>query len=176
MRALRSQCFSPQMNNRHPWQLKKIKILGAVLELPAKQHCQSSPFTSKFGQIGQIGTAGSSKTAPQDFDFFNCPGCWIFILCEIHCYIYPPKSWHNKTFLGSVSVPGNGFWKDFEKAFFLVTLASSLFLTHSFTNSICASKFLGSCQEQTSATTFTSWRDRVAPAASEEWAEANKCR
>jgi hypothetical protein len=41
----------------HPWQLKKkIKILGAVLELPAKQHCQSSPFTSKLGQIGQIGS------------------------------------------------------------------------------------------------------------------------
>ena len=42
---------------------KKIKILGAVLELPAKQHCQSSPFTSKLGQIGQI--AGSSKRAPK---------------------------------------------------------------------------------------------------------------
>ena len=24
------------MDNRQPWQLKKIKILGAVLELPAK--------------------------------------------------------------------------------------------------------------------------------------------
>jgi hypothetical protein len=34
-----------------------MKILGAVLELPAKQHCQSSPFTSKLGQIGQIGNA-----------------------------------------------------------------------------------------------------------------------
>jgi hypothetical protein len=33
-----------------------MKILGAVLELPAKQHCQSSPFTSKLGQIGQIGS------------------------------------------------------------------------------------------------------------------------
>ena len=40
----RSQWNSAQMNNRHPWQLKKIKILGAVLELPAKQHCQFSPF------------------------------------------------------------------------------------------------------------------------------------
>ena len=37
--------------------IEKIKILGAVLELPAKQYCQSSPFTSKFGQIGQIGSA-----------------------------------------------------------------------------------------------------------------------
>ena len=34
-----------------------MKILGALLELPAKQHCQSSPFTSKLGQIGQIGSA-----------------------------------------------------------------------------------------------------------------------
>ena len=36
-----------------------MKILGAVLELPAKQHCQSSPFTSKLGQIRRIGSAGS---------------------------------------------------------------------------------------------------------------------
>jgi hypothetical protein len=32
--------------------VEKIKILGAVLELPAKQQCQSSPFTSKIGQNG----------------------------------------------------------------------------------------------------------------------------
>ena len=37
--------------------IEKIKILGAVLELPAKQHCQSSPFASKLGKIGQIGSA-----------------------------------------------------------------------------------------------------------------------
>ena len=40
----RSQWNSDQMNNRHPWQLKKSKSWGAVLELPAKQHCQFSPF------------------------------------------------------------------------------------------------------------------------------------
>ena len=28
-----------------PMAIEKIKILGAVLELPAKQQCQSSPFT-----------------------------------------------------------------------------------------------------------------------------------
>jgi hypothetical protein len=37
--------------------IEKIKILGALLELPAKQHCQSSPFISKLGQIGQISGA-----------------------------------------------------------------------------------------------------------------------
>ena len=40
--------------------IEKIKILAAILELPAKQHCQSSPFTSKLGQIGQIGSADYS--------------------------------------------------------------------------------------------------------------------
>ena len=40
-----------------PRTIVKMKILGALLELPAKQLCQSSPFTSKLGQIGQIGSA-----------------------------------------------------------------------------------------------------------------------
>ena len=42
------------------------KIMGAILELPAKQHCQLSPFT-KNGQNGlnwQCCLAGSSKMAP----------------------------------------------------------------------------------------------------------------
>ena len=54
MWRLKSQWNSAQMNNR---QIEKIKILGAFLELPARQHCQSSPFTSKLDQIGQIGIA-----------------------------------------------------------------------------------------------------------------------
>ena len=40
-----------------PIAILKIKILGAPWELLAKQHCQSSPFTSNLGQIGQIGSA-----------------------------------------------------------------------------------------------------------------------
>ena len=54
--------------------IEKIQILGAVFELPAKQHCQSILFDSKLGQIGQIGSAlyqvaGSSKMAPRIFIF-----------------------------------------------------------------------------------------------------------
>jgi hypothetical protein len=30
--------------------IETIKILGAIWELPAKQHCQSSPFTAKMSQ------------------------------------------------------------------------------------------------------------------------------
>ena len=45
---------------------KKIKIPEAVLELPARQHCQSSsPFTTKKGQIGWIGSAVYLVTAPK---------------------------------------------------------------------------------------------------------------
>ena len=36
------------VNNKFKFQaIENIKILGVVLELPAKQHCQSSPFTAK---------------------------------------------------------------------------------------------------------------------------------
>jgi hypothetical protein len=47
--------------------IEKTKILGAILELTAKKHCQSSPFISKIGPNGlnwQCFLAGSSKTAP----------------------------------------------------------------------------------------------------------------
>ena len=46
--------------------IEKIKILGAVLELPAKQHCQFSPFGPVFEVNGldwQCYLAASSKTA-----------------------------------------------------------------------------------------------------------------
>ena len=52
--------------------IEKIKILGAVLELPAKQHCQFSPFgpTSKVNGLDwQCFLTCSYKTAPM---------IWIF--------------------------------------------------------------------------------------------------
>jgi hypothetical protein len=51
---------------------EKIKVLGAVLELPAKQHCQFSPFGPSFEVNGldwQCYIANSSKTAPRIFIF-----------------------------------------------------------------------------------------------------------
>jgi len=66
--------------------IEKIKILGAVLELPAKQHCQFSPFGPLYEVNGldwQCYLAGSSKTAPRIFIFFNGHGCQTFILAEI---------------------------------------------------------------------------------------------
>ena len=57
--------------------IEKIKILGAVLELPAKQHCQFSPFGPIFEVNGldwHCCLAGSSKTAPRILIFSNAIG------------------------------------------------------------------------------------------------------
>ena len=51
--------------------IEKIKILGAVLELPAKQHCQFLPIqpihleNGPNGLYWQCYLGGSSKTAPR---------------------------------------------------------------------------------------------------------------
>ena len=42
-----------------------MKILGAVLELPAKQHCQFG----KWAGLAMLFSYGSSKTAPRIFIF-----------------------------------------------------------------------------------------------------------
>ena len=51
-----------------PSTIEKMKILGAVLELPAKEHCQSKPIYLKIGLTWpnrQCCLAGSSKMAPR---------------------------------------------------------------------------------------------------------------
>ena len=45
--------------------IEKVKILGAVLELPAKLHCQFIPFGVANGLDWQCCFAGSSKKAPR---------------------------------------------------------------------------------------------------------------
>jgi hypothetical protein len=37
--------------------IEKYIILGDVLVLPAKQHCQFGPFTKKSSKMGCIGSA-----------------------------------------------------------------------------------------------------------------------
>ena len=57
--------------------IEKIKILGAVLELPAKQHCQFSPFGPHYEVNGldwQCYLAGSSKMAPRILIFSMAMG------------------------------------------------------------------------------------------------------
>ena len=73
LRELRLQWISAKMKIRHPWQLKK-KILGAVLELPAKLHSQFSPFV---------------------------PFLRLFIWAEFPWDLGPQFFGHNISFLGS---------------------------------------------------------------------------
>ena len=89
--------------------IEKIKILGAVLELPAKQHCQFSPFgpTSEVNGLDwQCCLAGSSKTAPRIL---------IFSIAIDADYSYEVKNseiWapaffkHNNSFIATVSASG----------------------------------------------------------------------
>ena len=89
------------MNNRHPWPLKKSKILGAVLELPATQHCQSSPFGPFSWWIGCL--AGSSKTARRIL-IFSMAMCADYSFELISIENYTPKfNGNNKLFLDSVN-------------------------------------------------------------------------
>ena len=62
-----------------PIAIEKIEILGAISELPAKQHLHFSPLTAKLGQMGLTGS-----------------------LAEIHCYLSALKSRHNNLFLSGV--------------------------------------------------------------------------
>ena len=81
--------------------------MGAVLELPAKQHCQSSPFT--LLKIGlnwpnrQCCLAGSSKTAPMILIFS------IVLGAEYLSYVKSIET-HARTFLPlNVSAVGSVF-------------------------------------------------------------------
>ena len=72
--------------------IKRIKILGTVVELPATVYQEMR----QNGLNWQYCLAGSSRTALGH-------GCQTFSLYEIHCYLSPPKSWHDNSFSGSVT-------------------------------------------------------------------------
>ena len=75
-----------------PIAIEKIKILGAFWELPAKQHCQSSPFSPKVGCIGCAIQQATSKGLPGFFFRFN-------ILILIHFFKYKTIETHARAFM-----------------------------------------------------------------------------
>ena len=85
--------------------IEKIKILGAVLKQPTKQHCQFSPFgpTSELNGLDwQCCLAGSSETAPRIL-FFS-----IAIDADYSCEVKNSEIWvptfyrHNNSFIADV--------------------------------------------------------------------------
>ena len=85
--------------------IEKTKILVAVSEIPAKQHCQFSPFGTFFAVNRlnwQFCLADSSKTAPRILIFSMAMGAnYSFKLISIETYA-PQFIGHDKLFLGSV--------------------------------------------------------------------------
>ena len=75
------------MNNRHQWQLKKIKILGPFLSYQLNSTANLAHLPWKRAKLHwRCCLAVSSKMFP------NCPGCRIIILCDtIHCHLKSPK-------------------------------------------------------------------------------------
>ena len=51
--------------------IEKVKIMGAVLELPAKQYCQFGPFTKKSGKMCRIDSAVKLVALKPGFSFFQ---------------------------------------------------------------------------------------------------------
>ena len=95
-----------QMNNRHPWPLKQIKILGANLEQPAKQHCKFSPFWPilAVNRLNwQCCLAGSSKVAPEFWCFQMPWGADYSFELIFNETCAPQFIGHNNYFLASVS-------------------------------------------------------------------------
>ena len=88
--------------------IEKIKILGAILDLPASQYCQFLPFQPIHLENGsnrlywQCCLAGSSKTVPRILIFSIAMSAdYSFELISIETYA-PYINGHNKLFLGSV--------------------------------------------------------------------------
>ena len=85
--------------------IEKIKILGVVWEMPAKQRCQFSQFGPVFEVKGldwQCYLAGSSKRAPGILFFSiayvaNC----LFDVKKIDTWV-PTFFKHNNSFIGTV--------------------------------------------------------------------------
>ena len=85
--------------------IEKIKILGAVLELPAKQHCQFSPFGPTFEVNGldwQCYLAGSSKRAPRILIFSIAIGADYSFDIKSGFSIVPAFSLHKNFDIASV--------------------------------------------------------------------------
>ena len=84
--------------------IEKIEILGAVLELPAKQHCQFSPFGPIFEVNGldwQCYLAGSSKTAPRILIFSIAMGAKPSFYLKSIAIWAPAIFLHNNSFIAT---------------------------------------------------------------------------
>ena len=90
MWGLKYQWISHKMNNWQPWQLKKSKSWEHFWSYQPNSTADLANLAQFWGKWARLTVLFSwyLQNSSQDFHFFNCPGCWIFILCEIHRYFY----------------------------------------------------------------------------------------
>jgi hypothetical protein len=69
------------MNNRHPWQLKKSKSWGPFWSYQLNSTANLAYSPRKWAKWAELAVLFSwqLQNGPQDFDFFNCHGCRLFI-------------------------------------------------------------------------------------------------
>ena len=80
--------FTLKMNNQHPWQLKESKSLELSWSYKVNNTANLAQFRDKWAGLAFL-FSDYLLNGSQDFHFFNCSGCRILILCEIHCYVCP---------------------------------------------------------------------------------------
>ena len=103
MRAPRSHCFSPHMSNRHIWQLKKSKFWGPFWSYQLNSTANPAHLPQKLGQMGWIGSAVSSKTAPRIL-IFSIAICADYSYEVKYSEIWAPAFFnHNNSCIATVS-------------------------------------------------------------------------
>ena len=95
MRGHGSQWISNKINIRHLGQLKKWKSWELFCSYQINSTANPAHLPQNRAKLAKSPVLFSWKlqNGSQDFDFFNCHGCRLSILCEIHCYLDPHILW-----------------------------------------------------------------------------------
>ena len=83
------------MNIWHPGQLKKWKSCGPFWNYCLNSTANPAHLPQYWTKLAKSAVLFSWKiqNGSQDFDFINCHGYRLFILCELHCYLCPHIFW-----------------------------------------------------------------------------------
>ena len=102
----KQQWISHKINIRHPWQLKKSKSWEPFWSYQLNSTANPAHLPQNWAKLAKLAVLFSQQLqkGSQDFDFFNCHGCRILILCEIHCYFCPHILWVYYFRLGQCAV------------------------------------------------------------------------
>ena len=76
----------------HPWQLKKLKSWGPFLSYQLNSNANPAHLPQNWAKLAVL-FSWQLQNGSQDFNFFNCHGCRLFILCEIHCNLSSHIFW-----------------------------------------------------------------------------------